>query len=54
MGNSSNDVAERAAAEAQASLGKQRFADALRQGSARDPATGTRLALAALDDVIDD
>ena len=53
VGDSLNDVAQTAADEAARTLGRRGYADALRQGAARDPATATRLALAALSTAID-
>ena len=54
VGDTSSRLAETAARDARRMLGDRRFEASYRQGSARDPATATRLALAALTAVIGD
>lgn len=53
VGDASNDVAEQAVDEARAALGDRRYSDTTRHGSARDVKTATRLAIAALDEIVD-
>lgn len=53
VGDASADVEQQAVAAALDRLGRRAFDEALRQGTSRDAATATRLALAALDDVLE-
>lgn len=54
VGDSSAEVEEQATEAARRALGDRAFDEALRQGSARDVATATRLAIAAFDQIIGD
>lgn len=54
VGDTSSRLAESAAREARGQLGDARFDELVARGEARDPATATDLALAALTDIIGD
>ena len=54
VGDTSSRLAESAAREARTQLGDARFDELVARGEARDPATATDLALAALTDIIGD